>query len=145
MLPRTHIILGAAFSILLWIINPNIYWPYLALTFLASVFIDFDHYVASVMKTRKLSLMHSFDYHARLNKVKDAEKKRGIRTRGDFHLFHTVEFHALIGILGIFFAPFFYIFIGMVFHSLLDLISLVYKDVVYVREYFFFSWLWNKF
>ncbi|MBX4212086.1 hypothetical protein KW787_01340 [Candidatus Pacearchaeota archaeon] len=141
MLPRTHIILGALLVILMWIINPQIHWYYLAITFIASFLIDFDHYAASVIKTGKISIPRSFEYHKNLGKAKEEERKKGIRTRGDFHLFHTVEFHALIGIIGIFFTPLFYVFIGMMFHSMLDVFSLLHRDVVYQREYFFFNWL----
>lgn len=144
MLPRWHIFLGAIFTISLYFLFPQTNLLNLLLIFLASFLIDFDHYVASVIKTRRLSLTHSFDYHRKALKQEIAEKKKGIRKRGDFHFFHTVEFHLLLGVIGIFFSPIFYIFIGMVFHSLLDLLSLAYTDRIYRREYFLFNWLYNK-
>jgi len=97
MLPRWHILLGAVFSGLLWLAAPNISWFYIALMFASSVLIDFDHYLNSVIKTRRISLFHSFEYHKKLAKQETEEKKSGLFRKGDFHLFHTVEFHILIG------------------------------------------------
>jgi hypothetical protein len=140
MLPRWHIFWGAIFALIIWIFAPGISYFYLALVFFASFLIDFDHYVNAVHKTRKVSLFHAFDYHKKLSAKEDSEKKKGIRKKGDFHLFHTIEFHVLVAALGFLWTPFFFIFLGMVFHSLLDLMSLLYYDKFYVREYFFFSW-----
>lgn len=144
MLPRWHIILGALFTLLLWFVAPNIGWVNLLLVFFASFLIDFDHYAASVMKSGKIGLFHSFEYHKKLNAQGDKEKARGIKIKGDFHLFHTLEFHLLVALLGIFWTPFFYIFVGMVFHSLLDIISMMYMGVMYRREFFFFNWVRRK-
>ena len=144
MLPRWHIFWGAIFTLLIWILAPNISLIFLALIFFSSFLIDFDHYIMSVLKTKRISLLHAFDYHKKEEIKLIKEKKKGIRKKGDFHLFHTLEFHALIGILGIFWTPFFYIFVGMVFHSLLDLADLLHKDRFYRREFFLINWLIKK-
>ena len=144
MLPRWHIIFGGAFTLLLWLAVPGISWIYLLLVFLASFLIDFDHYAASVLMTERLSLKESFKYHESVGRTEIEEKKRGIRRRGDFHLFHTVEFHLLVGLLGLVWIGFFYIFIGMIFHSLLDVVDLTKRDTFYRREFFFFNWLGKK-
>ena len=143
MLPRWHILYGAIFSLIIWLAVPNLNPLYIVLTFLASVFIDFDHYMCSVCKTKKISLFHSFRYHEKLQKREFEDRAQGIRAKSDFHIFHTIEFHILIGILSFFWIGFFYIFIGMVFHSLLDIISLLYDDFMYVREFFLVRWLWR--
>jgi hypothetical protein len=72
------------------------------------------------------------------------EKGRGIFKKGDFHIFHTFEFHALVLAIGLIFNPFLYIFIGMLFHSLLDLADLTVKDEVYRREFFLTNWVRKK-
>ena len=59
-------------------------------------------------------------------------------------MFHTVEFHLLVGLLGLVWIGFFYIFIGMIFHSLLDVVDLTKRDTFYRREFFFFNWLGKK-
>jgi len=145
MIPRWHIFWGAIFSGSLWLLNPQINLIYILIVFLSSFLIDFDHYVVSVLKTKKTSLKHSFKYHDTQRKIEEKEKKKGIRKKGDFHIFHTLEFIALTGLIGYFFTPFYYIFIGMVFHSLLDFLWLIYKDRLYRRNYFLLSWIYKKF
>jgi len=141
MLPRWHILLGALFSLILFIFLPNISPVFIILFFLSSFLIDFDHYATSVLKSKKfLNLWDSFGYHKMKYIEQQKEKKKGIKKKGDFHLFHTLEFHVLIGLLGLIWLGFFYIFLGMVFHSLLDLFSLTYAGVIYRREFFLFNW-----
>src|SRR3989344_2279083 len=145
MIPRYHILLGAAFTFLLWLLTPEISYYYLSLIFLSSVFIDLDHYIASLIKTKNPSLRHSLKYHDELIAKHKKDIKKGIRRKfDDFHLFHTIEFHILIGLLGVFWSGFFYIFIGMMFHSLLDTIDLARKKEIHTREFFFFNWARKK-
>lgn len=147
MLPRWHIVLGAAFTFLIWYFAPQTEFLNLLLVFLASVFIDTDHYICAVMKSGKplkWKLKNAFEYHEKIREKAIKEKLAGVRNRGDFHLFHTIEFHALIGILGIWYSFLFYIFIGMVFHSLLDVFDMLHTGYLYRREYFFFNWLNEK-
>jgi len=144
MLPRYHILLGAIFTLIIWFFAPNINKVYIALIFLSTVLIDFDHYIDSLIKNKKISLFHAFHYHKKLKKIEYAEKARGLRRKGPFHILHTVESHILVAILGFFWVPFFYIFMGMVFHSLVDLADSLYKDRFYRREFFFFNWLREK-
>jgi len=125
---------------LIWIFIPQIKILYLILIFAAAFLIDFDHYAIAIFRTKKFSLKNAFDYYEkeRLKEIK--EIKRGIKRKGDFHFFHTIEFQALLGVLGFFWIGFFYLFVGMVFHSLLDLIDMLYKGRIHRREFFFFNW-----
>lgn len=140
MFPRWHILLGAVFIAALWIFIPKIPFFYLTLVFFASFLIDFDHYVVASFKTKKLGLKNSLKYHKIKCKEELEEISQGIRRKGDFHLFHTVEFHALVGILGFLWVGFFYIFIGLIFHSLVDTFFFLFTGVFHRREYFFFNW-----
>jgi hypothetical protein len=144
MLPRWHVVWGFVFTGILWYYVPNIGYINLLLVFLASFLIDFDHYLTSVKKTGKLGLGVSFEYYKDVHKIEKKENARGIRRKGDFHLFHTLEFHILIGLLGLVWVGFFYIFLGMIFHSLLDVVWLLYADRFYRREYFFSGWISRK-
>lgn len=145
MLPRWHILFGAVFTLLIWLAAPPISLLHLSLVFFSSFLIDFDHYVASILKTKKLRLKHSFDYHKKMQKVEQDEQRKGIKQRGDFHLFHTVEFHVAIAALSFVWFGFFYIFIGMAFHSLLDVFDLIRKDRFYRREFFLSRWIIKRF
>lgn len=145
MLPRWHIIFGAVFSLLIFIVAPETDLIFIALVFLSSFLIDFDHYLCSLLKTKKLGLFHSFAYHKEMFDKQKRERDAGIKQKGDFHIFHTVEFHILIGILGVFvWIGFFYVFLGMMFHSLLDIYSLLYEGFMYRREFFLTNWLYKK-
>lgn len=102
---------------------------------------DFDHYINSLFKTGKASLKNSFEYHKKLEKEIQKKHLTGIRKKTDFHFLHTLEFHALIGLLSFFWFPLFYVLIGMFLHSILDIIDMVKKDRLYLREFFFFNWI----
>ncbi len=144
MLPKWHIFFGAIFTLLIWYFAPGLNWIYLTLIFLSSVLIDLDHYISAGMKTKKWDLGSAFSYHKKLGIIAEKERAKGIRKKRDFHFFHTIEFHILTALIGIFWMPFFYVFVGMTFHSLLDLFDLVSNDYLYRREYFFFNWLRKK-
>lgn len=141
MRPRWHILSGAIFTLLAWLYAPGTPLIFLALLFFSSFLIDFDHYLASFLITKKWSLKESFEYH-RLKGIEEREEiKKGIKRRCDFHVFHTIEFHLLLGALSFIWVGFLYIFIGLVFHSLLDLIYLIKMKAFHRREFFFFNWL----
>ena len=142
MLPRWHIVFGLVFSVVVWILFMKTEWYFIALVFLSSFLIDFDHYVSSALISgRVISLGESLRYHEKRNRQDESEKKRGIRRKSDFHLFHTLEFHIFVFILGFLWIGFFYIFIGMLFHSILDIISLIYGGNLYMREFLFLNWI----
>jgi len=138
MIPRWHILLGAIFTAFIWLVFPETAWYNLALIFLSAFLIDFDHYICAVWKTGKLGLFSAFAYHKKLQKMHRKCKKKG---KGDFHIFHTVEFHLLVFALGFLFEPFFYVFAGMVFHSLMDVIHLIILKELDKREFFLVNWL----
>ncbi len=142
MLPKWHVLLGAIFTLLLWAVAPTINPIYLSLVFLSSFLIDFDHYLASALKSKRiLGLRDSFRYHDKKIKEEKADISAGIKKKGDFHLFHTIEFHVFVGLLGILFIPLFYIFIGMLFHSLLDVYDGLRKGWLHRREFFLSNWV----
>ena len=137
MLPRWHIILGLIFIAIFKIIVPETQYFSLFLIWFASVFIDFDHYLSTAIKTKRLSLRHvlQHNYEMRQQAIQ-LKQQRDICRKGDFHIFHTVESHLAVGLIGIAFAPFFFLFIGMVLHSTLDIIWMVRHDILQSREFF---------
>jgi len=145
MLHKWHILWGAIFTIIIWIIAPDLNLFYLLLIFLSSFLIDFDHYVVAVYRMKGISFSKAVQYHKEQAKKTIREKKKGIKKRGEFFIFHTIEAHILVAVLSLLWLGFLYIFIGMVFHSLLDLAWLLKNDIFHAREYFFFNWLRKKF
>lgn len=141
MLPHWHVISGAAFTALVWVFAPTTPLVYLALVFFSSFLIDIDHYITAVMDTKTLSMREAFKHYEKLTEIDNKNIQKGIYKQGDFHIFHTVEFHLFIFLLGLVFVPFMYILLGMIFHSLLDFIVMVKIDKVYVREFFLMRWL----
>jgi hypothetical protein len=122
MLPKTHILLGFLFAyITYWFTSLSIFQA--SLIFLASVLIDFDHYLWYVFKKKNLNLKKAYNFL----KIKRKSKR--------LMIFHTIEFHIFVGLLGFIWAGFFYILIGMLFHSITDLIGLIYKKEVWRRRY----------
>jgi hypothetical protein len=139
--PKKHILIGIIFTLVLFFVFPKIEWYYLVIFYLSSFLIDFDHYMCAVLKTKKWSLFSSLDYYRRLEKIELSEKNRKIFRKGNFHIFHTIEFHLFVLILGLLFTPFLYVFYGMVFHSIIDFITLIYTKRLYTREFFFSCWI----
>jgi len=144
MYPRPHIFLGLIFALILHFLVPGITWYACLIVFLSSFLIDFDHYVNAVIRTKKIGLIFALRHYYEIGAKLKKQHEKGIRKRGYFQFFHTMEFHALVFIIGIFFSPFIYVFIGMAFHTLLDFVDLSLKDMVYHREFFFFRWMARK-
>lgn len=145
MLPRWHIFYGTLFTLFLWSVAPEVNPLYFALVLFASVFIDFDHYACAVWKTGRWHFGHALEYYRKQGAAMRAKEARGLKPKSDFHLFHTIEFHVLIALLGTLWTGFFYLFIGMVFHSLLDVADALHRNTLHRREYFFFNWLARRF
>ncbi|RMD66648.1 hypothetical protein D6817_03670 [Candidatus Pacearchaeota archaeon] len=141
MLPRWHILLGAVFALILLALFPSIGFVNAIVIFLSSFLIDFDHYAVAVFETGRWSLRDAFDFYRRLELEEKRERRRGIRRKGKLHVFHTIEFHLLVFLIGLKFSLFFFIFVGMLFHSITDFVWLVIKDRVYRREFFLSRWL----
>jgi hypothetical protein len=144
MLPRWHILLGAIFTLIVHFLVPDAGLIELLALFFSSFMIDLDHYLASVIKAGTWKLSDSFEYHRKKGKIQQDEKKRGIFRKGDFHLFHTLEFHMLIFAIGLVMPIFMFIFIGMAFHSITDIVSLTKSGHIYRREFFFAHWVYSK-
>jgi len=140
MLPKWHAFWGLIFAVIFKLLAPKTDYLSLFLIFFAAVFIDFDHYLTTAIKNKNWSLRQAFksNYEGRTAEL-DLKKNKGICRKGDFHIFHTVESHLIVGLIGIFLLPFFFIFIGMVLHSILDIIWMTYHDVLGAREFFLFN------
>src|SRR3989338_4978773 len=145
MLPRWHILLGFIFSLIIWIIFPETSYFYIALVFLSSFIIDFDHYCNAVLKTGKLGLFRAFDYHKDICREYDKEiKKKGRIRERDLQVFHTVEFNLLLAVLGFLWSGFWYILLGILFHIFLDLIYQARYRFSLMREYSLIHWFATK-
>lgn len=136
MLPRWHILFGAIFSILIYFIIPSVGLFNSLLIFFSSFLIDFDHYLAGAIRIKSWNIGKILRYHDKLQKEKLREKKKS-----DFHIFHTIEAHIGVLLMGVLWSGFFYVFIGMVFHSLVDLYDGLKKGWISTREFFLIRWI----
>lgn len=144
MFPKSHIILGLLFALILYLVFPSIGIIGASIIFLSSVLIDIDHYLVYVKEKGNLSIKKAFDWHLEKYKQEIKLQRKGIKTKSDFHFLHTIEFHILLVILSFFSIYFFYIFIAFAFHSIVDLIDLARRGIIYRRHYSFILWLIRK-
>ena len=125
MLPKSHILFGAIFSLILYLVFPNLSILNISLIFLSSVLIDFDHYVLGAMRNKTLNLKKIYFWY----------KSLGKKHKPIMNIFHSIEFIVLTGILAFYFNFFFFILIGIIFHSILDLIEMIYNHRIRCREF----------
>lgn len=130
MLPKKHVFFGLAASLILF---PIFLWKVL-LFLIATVFIDFDHYLLYAIKKRDLNLKNAYAFL----KILDEKQKRPV-FKGTYTLFlcifHTYEFLLIILILTITYNPIFPVFLGLIFHVTTDIISIKFQ---YNKKYFLF-------
>jgi len=144
MYPRQHVILGAIFSLMLYFLF-HVNLVNSLIVFLSSVLIDVDHYLFYAIKKRDFSYAGAYSWHVEQEIKAKRMARKGIRKRGPFHIFHTIEFHLLLLLLSFRNTIFFYAFAGFVFHSAVDFVDLALTKTIYRREYFFTSWLIRRF
>lgn len=149
MLPKTHIISGLLFSLILFVIFPAIDLFGMAIIFLSSVLIDLDHYLYFVYKTRTFNPKRSFDWFF-INKDKfrkmSAEDKNKIYTGLCF--LHGLESFIVLIILLLIFPThsifFLYILLGFLFHNILDAVDLYIRDYRYDKVISFTYAVYNS-
>ena len=94
--------------------------------------------MVAVIKTKKLGLFNAFNFYKQFSKEDEKRIAKGIKQKGPLMIFHTVEFHIIILLGGIFINPLFYsILTGMLFHSLCDVLDLTRRDYLYHRQFLF--------
>ena len=125
MLPKTHIILGAIFSIFIFFIFKITIFQ-AALIFFASFLIDFDHYLWYIFKKNDFSSKRAFKIF--IEELRFPKKPL-------FMVFHSLEFLIFIFILSYFWTYFSFILIGLIFHSILDIIDLLKRGILNKREF----------
>jgi len=127
MLPKTHIILGIIFSILIYFIFKVSLFD-ITLIFLASVFIDFDHYIWYFYEKKSLNLKHAYYWFIENRKkwLMLSKKQRGDYKRV-YLIFHSIEFWIFLLILSFINRIFLLILVGVLFHMIFDYIEIINK------------------
>ena len=145
MLVKSHIIIGAIISTILYLIFQLTPLQTLII-FLASFLIDVDHYLYYILTKKSLSLKkaHNWFFERRKAWLKLSHKKRkkGKRT---ILLFHSVWLIILLIILSYIHSIFLFILIGMLIHLTLDYIELIYlKEPLYPKLFPIYVSISNK-
>jgi len=124
MLPKSHILLGFIFSLILFIIFPKIGIIGFVIIFFSSFLIDVDHYIYYVFKKRDLSLKNAYSWFIQKRKKYLAlSRKKRNEVYLKIHFLHGIEPLLILFVLGFYVSEyFFYILIGFAFHLFLDII-----------------------
>lgn len=137
MLPTLHILFTLPLCFILYNYFHVSLFNVLIVFFSAWLF-DVDHYLYCIFKHKSFSLKKCYEFH----------KPFPRKERDLLHIFHTIEFYILIGILGIFSEIFFFVFIGLIYHILFDIIHNTYlkyvkkvKDMWKMRAFSLIMWL----
>jgi hypothetical protein len=146
MLPKTHIIVGAIFSISLYLIF-NISLIGVSLIFLSSFLIDFDHYLYGAIKKRTLNFEEIYNYfldsRIRWRKLSYIQKNN---TKFPVLIFHGFEALILLFFLSFISQVFLFIFIGAFFHMIIDYLEIFLEhDPLYTKISILYVWLSNKY
>jgi len=129
MFPKSHIILGFLFSLILFLLFPLIGWLGFIIIFASSVLIDIDHYLFYAVTKKDWSLIRAYkwfvDGDKRFQKLSIEEKKK---SKSIVCIFHGVELLVVLIIL-IYFSFYrkflIYVLIGILFHEFLDFIYII--------------------
>ena len=142
MLPKTHIILGLLFSILLYFIF-HLTLLESTLVFLSAVFIDVDHYLWYAIAKKDIDPINSIKWFYKKRKIYYSDQKSSLKYyKKTVLIFHSIEFILLLLALSILYPIFLSILIGIVFHLIFDYIEIYelklpfYPKVSFIMTYF---------
>ena len=146
MLISKHLFFGTLFSLILFLIFPNIGILGFFLIILSTFFIDTDHYLFYVYRKKDLNLRRAYNFFVERSKKRrlmSIEEKKNIKY--EILIFHGIEFGLILSLLTMFFGFFAYILIGVMFHIFLDWIELIiYNSPIYFKFSQTYTFIKNK-
>jgi len=125
MLPQYHIILGAVFSIMLFLIFPQGVGLIGAIIFfLSSFLIDIDHYTGYVIKKKDWSLKNAISWHMKMRqKLLSLPRKQRNKVYGMLCHLHSIELLLVLLSASIFISQYLlFVALGFAFHMLTDIL-----------------------
>jgi len=145
MLPRQHAAIGAIASLLLYLLTP-ITITQTIIIFLASVLLDFDHYLYFIITKKDFSLTKAYNWFVRKKKKWLAlPKDQKPKYKKTIFLFHGIEFFIILTILTYFFPPVIFILLGFLIHMIVDFIDiLIIKEPFYIKFSQLYLYFQNK-
>lgn len=122
MLPKWHILLGAIFSLILYLFTPFTSFDILII-FLSAVLIDIDHYIGYIIQHKKANPFHSVKWLYKASEhLRKIDKKTRQKYKSLIMFFHSLEFLIILLIATKFSTIAFLILTGFSFHIAIDLI-----------------------
>lgn len=143
MYPKQHIILGFIFSLIIFLIFPQIELIGFTAIFLSSFLIDVDHYLVYVIKKKDWNLKNAYNWYIDSEKkFQSLSIKEQINSPFPLFVLHGIEILVLIALLGIFISRLFlFIFVGFSFHLLLDAIHIYFLRFNHDRFSLIYSYI----
>jgi len=147
MFPKYHIIAGAIFSFILYLVFPVAFNPVNALiVFLSSFLIDVDHYLYYVYKKKDWSLKKSVKWFViRRKEYKLLSFKQKGKFLSPILIFHGIESIILLFLFSFYSKIFLFVLIGFLFHLVLDFIEIsLFKGRIYPKTSWIYTFIRNK-
>lgn len=143
MFPSQHIILGGIFSIILFVIFPQIGFLGASIIFLSSVLIDVDHYIYYVYVKKDWNLFRAHKWFIEMApKIKATPVEKRREYYYGLYIFHGAELLIMIIIFSLIsYKLSLFLFLGFSFHLSLDLIH----ELKAKRGFYKVSFLYNFF
>ncbi len=125
MMPKFHILLGLAFSSIIFYFFPSINIFGFFVIWLSSIFIDLDHAVRYSIKTKNFNPIKFWKWSI----IEGNARKNLDYSKYKFPIFflHGIEFILILILLSFLNKVFLFILIGVLFHLFLDYIDLIIK------------------
>jgi len=125
MLPFRHFLYGILFSLICFLIFPEIGLVGFLLILSSTVLIDVDHYLFYVYKKKDWNLKKSYEWFIQhTEKLNSFSRKQREKYYVGFVFLHGVEILIILYLFSLFISKYFiYIFTGFAFHLLLDLVE----------------------
>jgi len=131
MLVSTHVIISFLVALVIY----PFFGLYSIIFFLSGFLIDFDHCIEYSISKKDLNPFNAYKHNMdRYRKNKKIIQKGEWNDKIYLHIFHTLEFILLLGILSFFSKIIFFVFLGVLFHTLLDFSSFSYYKIKYNRK-----------
>lgn len=134
MLPKTHILIGAIISFILYLIF-NLTLFQTGIIFLSSFLIDIDHYFWYALELKTFSLKKHYKYALRKTKVwRNLKNKHKRVYKFPIFIFHGIDFFIILLVLSFFYRFLLFVLIGVIIHMFFDYFDILYhKDPIYIK------------
>lgn len=129
MKPKTHLILGTLFSIIFYLIYPQVSSINFILLWLSTwLLVDLDYPTIYALKNKDFNPRKFLDYYKkRLVIWKKLDRKEKRKFKYNIRFFHSLEFLVILIVFSLYFNFISYIILGFLFHMILDWIDTIHK------------------